>query len=65
MCGWKYLELRKRKSQDRECYITRICEHGNSFEILVEGFEERDHLEDLSVVWRIILKCILEKLGMN
>jgi hypothetical protein len=31
-----------------------------AYGVFVGSMKERDHLEDVGVVWRIILKCVLK-----
>jgi hypothetical protein len=44
-------------------HVARIGEMRNAFKILVDNLKGRDHLEDLAVDGRIILKWILNKWG--
>jgi hypothetical protein len=44
-----------------EGHVVHMGEMKNEYKILVENLNARDHLEDIGVDGRIILKWILEK----
>jgi hypothetical protein len=47
------------------CHVEHIGKIRNSYNILVGKPQGRDHLEDLAIEDRIVLKLTLEKYGMK
>ena len=43
-------------------YVSLRGQNRNAYRYLVENLSEGDHLEDLNIDGRIILKCVLKKL---